>query len=53
MSTREWIPSENIAEELVKKAAVNLLTAIAVFATIAPYIAFFDDPAMIVSALLL
>jgi len=35
-----------MAEEPVKKAATNLLTAIAELAAIAPYMAIFDDPAI-------
>lgn len=41
------MPSENIAEEPEKKAAIVLHMAIAEFAIIAPYIALFDDPAII------
>ena len=46
LTSSECIPSDSIAEEPVKKAATNLLTAIAELATMAPYMAMFDDPEM-------
>jgi hypothetical protein len=36
VSTAEWIPSDNIAELPVMPATMNLVTAIATFAAIAP-----------------
>src|SRR5665647_798434 len=46
VSTREWIPSEIIAELPVIAAATNLIVAIARFPMIAATIAFFDSAAM-------
>ena len=46
VSTREWMPSEIIAELPVIAAATNLMVAIARFPMIAATIAFFDSAAM-------
>ena len=42
MSTREWIPSESMAELPVISAAVNLVTAIRLFPTRAAQMTFFE-----------
>ena len=43
VSTKEWMPSENMAELPVIKAAANLVTAMRLLPARAAYMTFFEE----------